>query len=107
MLHTGIKPYKCPYCDRTFTKKSNMDCHIPVHTGEKPYKCNICFKEFRQPCPYKKHMQQEHSIDNPKKSNNIANQDAHVPMNNDSSMLVNSSNDHQQSLSLPIPDNSQ
>lgn len=33
-----------------------MDCHIPTHTGAKPYKCNICFQEFRQPCPYKKHM---------------------------------------------------
>lgn len=161
MLHTGIKPYKCPHCDRTFTKKSNMECHIPTHTGEKPYKvcsrflqnaqwfktplfwvklafaettahlfmkiavlnvvfswsaflhtriflknflakvgmlqsfvqnnftqnngtimeryraeillnfpiqCHICNREFRQPCPYKKHMQIEHKIEDLKQS---------------------------------------
>lgn len=126
MLHTGNKAYKwwahikfrssdeclmsflhpySPYCERTFTKKSNMECRkcrlrrklfarpysplifssdIPTHTKEKPYKvsaehalnrfvcqsqlvlqCNVCFKEFRQPCPYRKHLLTHENVKEP------------------------------------------
>lgn len=33
-----------------------------------PIQCHICNREFRQPCPYKKHMQIEHKIEDLKQS---------------------------------------
>jgi uncharacterized Zn-finger protein len=27
-IHTGEKPFQCPYCDHRASRKSNMKCHI-------------------------------------------------------------------------------
>eukprot|EP00808_Paulinella_micropora_P025889 g47353.t1 len=47
-VHSGDKPYKCPYCGRGFTRKCDTKHHELTHTGEKPYKCHLCTKCFRQ-----------------------------------------------------------
>jgi hypothetical protein len=41
-IHTGLKPYKCAYCDFRCTQGGNLRCHERRHTGEKPFKCPLC-----------------------------------------------------------------
>ncbi|XP_046408772.1 zinc finger protein 514-like [Ischnura elegans] len=43
---TAKKPYVCSECDKSFTQKSNLVCHIWTHTKEKPYTCNEWDKSF-------------------------------------------------------------
>lgn len=65
--HTGTKPWKCKYCDKTFAHHANRTRHEISHTGEfflvisvqstmndkfvtftgvKPHKCSFCEKSF-------------------------------------------------------------
>src|SRR5699024_6667518 len=38
--HSGVKLYKCPECDKSFTKKGNLAVHHrTVHLGEKLHQC--------------------------------------------------------------------
>lgn len=34
-IHTGIRPYKCTYCDRAFTQSNDLTLHIRRHTGKR------------------------------------------------------------------------
>ena len=47
-IHSGIRPYKCTYCDRAFTQSNDLTIHVRRHTGEKPYVCGICGERFIQ-----------------------------------------------------------
>ncbi|CRL01742.1 CLUMA_CG014958, isoform A [Clunio marinus] len=79
LIHKNTKDFTCHSCGKEFLKKSYLNRHIKSHLNERNYKCkicdkvpivielllrnltwnvcNICFKDFRQPCPYRKHMQ--------------------------------------------------
>ncbi|RKP34739.1 hypothetical protein BJ085DRAFT_14849, partial [Dimargaris cristalligena] len=39
-------PYKCPFCERQFIRKYDMERHIRIHTGEKPFICKTCLETF-------------------------------------------------------------
>ena len=38
----GGDVFACPYCNKTMKDKSNMKRHVKIHTGEKPFKCPFC-----------------------------------------------------------------
>ena len=41
---SGLKPFKCDYCDKRYTRRDNLNRHIKTHrgAGKKPFKCNDC-----------------------------------------------------------------
>ena len=47
-IHTGIKPYQCNQCDKAYIEKGKLLIHQRIHTGIKPYQCNQCDKAFTQ-----------------------------------------------------------
>lgn len=73
LLHTGAKPWKCQYCDRSFPQQSacskfsiqieqqirktdgKLAIHERTHTGNKPLSCNICGKKFSESSNLAKH----------------------------------------------------
>jgi KRAB domain-containing zinc finger protein len=54
-IHTGVKPYKCKFCEKTFNHNCSLKTHSRIHTGVKPYKCKFCEKTFSQSCNLKTH----------------------------------------------------
>ncbi|XP_013395231.1 zinc finger protein 525-like [Lingula anatina] len=65
-IHTGDKPYKCRFCDKTFTQKSPCTVHERIHTGDKPYKCRLCDKTFSHKGNCIKH-ERIHTLEKPYK----------------------------------------
>lgn len=44
-----LTDFKCDYCQKEFTKKETIRQHMFLHSGIKPYKCSNCSKTFAQP----------------------------------------------------------
>lgn len=69
-MHTAEKPYKCPFCDKHFTRKQSRVVHERSHTGEKPYKCDKCGKAFATNSRLNVHERRHTAIN--RKTNNYA-----------------------------------
>ncbi|XP_039621456.1 putative zinc finger protein 286B [Polypterus senegalus] len=54
-VHTGEKPHQCPECRKTFMRSTHLREHRRIHTQEKPYKCNQCSKTFIQGSHLRQH----------------------------------------------------
>ncbi|XP_077497736.1 uncharacterized protein LOC144108355 [Amblyomma americanum] len=40
--------FQCSYCNKCFTRDSNLTVHLLIHTGKKPYQCSHCSQSFTQ-----------------------------------------------------------
>ncbi|XP_041830687.1 uncharacterized protein LOC121632933 [Melanotaenia boesemani] len=56
IIHSEEKSLNCYFCDKQFTRKTDLKIHLRVHTGEKPFGCDVCGKRFNQSGPLKKHI---------------------------------------------------
>jgi len=63
--HTGEQPYKCNYCERSFSISSNLQRHVRnIHNKEKPFKCPLCERCFGQQTNLDRHLK-KHEADGP------------------------------------------
>ncbi|XP_078514829.1 uncharacterized protein LOC144773579 isoform X4 [Lissotriton helveticus] len=46
-VYTGVGPFNCSGCGKSFRWRSHFIAHERIHTGEKPFTCGECGKRFR------------------------------------------------------------
>ncbi|XP_077401143.1 uncharacterized protein LOC144035381 isoform X2 [Vanacampus margaritifer] len=44
--HQVKRQFKCPHCEKTYTRRSDVKRHMSTHTGERPHQCSQCGKRF-------------------------------------------------------------
>ncbi|XP_076089283.1 uncharacterized protein LOC143059646 [Mytilus galloprovincialis] len=56
VVHSGVKPYQCAICERSYTQKGHLQQHQRMHTDrEDPWECEYCFKISQRSDKYNTH----------------------------------------------------
>ena len=55
------RKHRCGECGRTFKEAYHLTRHILIHTGEKPFACPFCEKRFNRKDKLKLHTESQHS----------------------------------------------
>ena len=62
-IHTGVKPYECPRCDKSFTQKSHLNRHLKAHekrATQRTFTCSTCSETSHNHAPYNAHIRTAH-----------------------------------------------
>lgn len=62
--HTGVKPFQCNICNRSFAVKCNLEAHKWVHMGvrDRPHKCKLCERSFHRQKDLDAHIRSHKNI---------------------------------------------
>ncbi|KAI8851144.1 hypothetical protein BC829DRAFT_387444 [Chytridium lagenaria] len=54
--------YHCPHegCDKTFTRRYNLQSHLRCHSGERPFNCRFCTATFSRKHDLRRHTRPHH-----------------------------------------------
>ncbi|XP_028048104.2 zinc finger protein 502 isoform X6 [Monomorium pharaonis] len=64
-IHTGMRPYACPVCDKSFRSASGLNRHVrDVHDGVKNFACDICGRRLASRASRDEHRR-THSSERP------------------------------------------
>lgn len=69
-IFSGVKPFSCNLCPKSFTKKHHLKTHLNYHTGNKPYACEKCGLTFSQSSNMRTHMKKCSIVRNEDKEKN-------------------------------------
>jgi uncharacterized Zn-finger protein len=73
-LNKKERPFRCGFCEKSFTQSQAAKKHERIHTGEKPFVCKICDYKSNDSGNLRKHGKKIHGIVNHlKKSPEIVN----------------------------------
>ena len=62
-LHSGLRNYKCKFCDKSYKRSDHLNRHMITHQEEKtPFECNYCHKKFSFKYHLKTHINNIHII---------------------------------------------
>ena len=53
--HTGVKPFICHICKKSFNEKGNLKMHLKAHS-KKTFKCLLCQKSFKSSKDLEEHI---------------------------------------------------
>ncbi|XP_054760365.2 transcription factor Ovo-like 2 [Lytechinus pictus] len=60
--HNHTKTHICIFCEKGFQDKFDLKRHCRIHTGVRPYKCNICPRSFTQRVSLETHISKVHGM---------------------------------------------
>lgn len=52
-----LRKYHCPYCQKLFNRRHDLERHLPKHTKEANYPCEHCGKRFTRKDAMKRHVE--------------------------------------------------
>ncbi|KAJ8311931.1 hypothetical protein KUTeg_010538 [Tegillarca granosa] len=61
----GKNPFKCEFCDKSFSQEPYLNKHLYIHMKDKPFKCKECGKQFASKSNYTIHEKTHSGVSYP------------------------------------------